>query len=323
MKRAFPILALLTAALLGYSFYQAMFVAPTDMMQGEVYRIIYYHVPSGWTMFIFFAVNFVASIIYLVWRNPKADAVAVSAAEIGVVFCTVVLVTGPLWARPIWGIWWTWDWRLDVDAGAVADLCQLSRAAAFFHGRADAGSGRGPGHFWRPRCADCVFLHLVLPHAASAAGGGGWRIHRSAHAACLAAELARVSSALGQWCSGRATGWKSCSRKWKRRKRSKRCSNRGSRDELLALSLRRLRRNLDYPSRLPGDDRAPLSAGARPHGRVHEVAGASCRHHSPRRSSEGTHISRYTRQCPRGMRAAAFRHAAREPESARERNRSA
>jgi heme exporter protein C len=112
MKTAFSILAVLTVPLLGYAFYQAMFVAPADQMQGEVYRIIYYHVPSAWTAFIFFFVNFVASIVYLIWRNPKADAVAVAAAEVGVVFCTVVLVTGPLWARPVWGIWWTWDIRL-------------------------------------------------------------------------------------------------------------------------------------------------------------------------------------------------------------------
>jgi heme exporter protein C len=112
MKKAFPILAVLTLPLLGYAFYEAMFVAPADQMQGEVYRIIYYHVPSAWTAFIFFFTNFVASIVYLIRRNPKADAVAVAAAEVGVVFCTVVLVTGPIWARPVWGIWWTWDIRL-------------------------------------------------------------------------------------------------------------------------------------------------------------------------------------------------------------------
>jgi heme exporter protein C len=112
MKRAFPILAVLTAALLSYALYQALVVAPTDQLQGDVYRIIYYHVPSAWTMFIFFLVNFVASVVYLIRRNPKADAVAVAAAEVGVVFCTVVLVTGPIWARPVWGIWWTWDVRL-------------------------------------------------------------------------------------------------------------------------------------------------------------------------------------------------------------------
>jgi heme exporter protein C len=112
MKRAFPILAVLTALLLGYSFYEAMFVAPTDQMQGDVYRIIYYHVPSAWSAFAFFLTNFIASVVYLLRRNLKADAVAVAAAEIGVVFCTVVLVTGPIWARPVWGIWWTWDSRL-------------------------------------------------------------------------------------------------------------------------------------------------------------------------------------------------------------------
>jgi heme exporter protein C len=112
MKRAFPILAVLTAAFLGYGFYEALWVAPTDQIQGDVYRIIYYHVPSAWTAFVFLALNFVASIVYLVRRNLKADAVAVSAAEVGLVFCTVVLVTGPIWARPVWGIWWTWDWRL-------------------------------------------------------------------------------------------------------------------------------------------------------------------------------------------------------------------
>jgi heme exporter protein C len=112
MKRTFPILAVLTAAFLGYGFYEALWVAPADQIQGDVYRIIYYHVPSAWTAFVFLAVNFVASIVYLVRRNLKADAVAVSAAEVGLVFCTVVLVTGPIWARPVWGIWWTWDWRL-------------------------------------------------------------------------------------------------------------------------------------------------------------------------------------------------------------------
>ena len=112
MKTVFPILALLTAGLLSYALYQALVVAPTDQMQGDVYRIIYYHVPSAWTAFILFTVNFVASIMYLISRNPKADMHALTAAEMGVVFLTVNLITGPIWARPVWGIWWTWDWRL-------------------------------------------------------------------------------------------------------------------------------------------------------------------------------------------------------------------
>ena len=112
MKRAFPILAVFTAVQLSYALYQALVVAPTDQAQGDVYRIIYYHVPSAWTAFVLFATNFVASVIYLIKRNAKADMVALVAAEVGVVFCTVVLVTGPIWARPVWGIWWTWDIRL-------------------------------------------------------------------------------------------------------------------------------------------------------------------------------------------------------------------
>ena len=79
---------------------------------GDVQRIFYYHVPSAWTAFILFTINFVASVIYLIRRSVKADIVALVSAELGIVFCTVVLVTGPIWARPVWGIWWTWDIRL-------------------------------------------------------------------------------------------------------------------------------------------------------------------------------------------------------------------
>ncbi|MGA9389848.1 MAG: cytochrome c biogenesis protein CcsA, partial [Candidatus Sulfotelmatobacter sp.] len=167
MKKAFPILAVLTAVLLVYAFYQAIFVAPTDALQGDVYRIIYYHVPSAWTAFLLFFINFIASVQYLANAKPSSeraakwiviaigivgvivpyvpsvrqwlqtigmypssaattalmipavyfliaklfpgqnlDVLAVTAAEVGVVFCTIVLITGPIWARPVWGIWW-------------------------------------------------------------------------------------------------------------------------------------------------------------------------------------------------------------------------
>jgi len=112
MKKAFPILGLLTAVLLSYALYSALVLAPTERTMGDVQRIFYYHVPSAWTAFLLFTINFVASIIYLTNRSSRADAVAVTCAEVGVVFCTVVLITGPLWARPVWGIWWTWDVRL-------------------------------------------------------------------------------------------------------------------------------------------------------------------------------------------------------------------
>jgi len=114
MKRAFPIFAILTAGLLSYGLYGALVQAPTEQTMGDVQRIFYYHVPSAWTAFCLFFVNLGASIVYLLRRNPKADALALVCAEVGVVFCTVVLVTGPIWARPVWGIWWTWDLRLTL-----------------------------------------------------------------------------------------------------------------------------------------------------------------------------------------------------------------
>jgi heme exporter protein C len=114
MKRLFPIFGLLTGVLLSYALYLALEVAPTEQTMGDVQRIFYYHVPSAWTAFLLFFINFAASVVYLIRRNMKADVVALVAAEIGVVFCTVVLVTGPIWARPVWGIWWTWDLRLTL-----------------------------------------------------------------------------------------------------------------------------------------------------------------------------------------------------------------
>ncbi|HTS35557.1 MAG TPA: cytochrome c biogenesis protein CcsA [Candidatus Solibacter sp.] len=167
MKKLFPILSLVTGLLLAYALYEALVVAPTDALQGDVYRIIYYHVPSAWTAFLLFFINFVASVQYLANATParkaaakwiviaigvigvivsflppvqaqlksngmepsamattvvlipvfyflvgkwfpgqRLDILAVTAAEVGVVFCTIVLVTGPIWARPVWGIWW-------------------------------------------------------------------------------------------------------------------------------------------------------------------------------------------------------------------------
>ena len=114
MKRAFPIFGLLTLVLLSFALYEALVAAPTERTMGDVQRIFYYHVPSAWTAFLLFLINFCASVVYLIKRSPAADAVAAVTAEVGVVFCTVVLVTGPIWARPVWGIWWTWDMRLTL-----------------------------------------------------------------------------------------------------------------------------------------------------------------------------------------------------------------
>jgi heme exporter protein C len=100
------------AALLAFAGYAALFIAPTERTMGVIQRIFYFHVPSAWTGFVAFALNLVGSIAYLRTRDLKWDRLAVASAEIGVAFFTVVLVTGPIWARPVWGIWWTWDARL-------------------------------------------------------------------------------------------------------------------------------------------------------------------------------------------------------------------
>jgi heme exporter protein C len=112
MKKVAPILILVTLALLAFTTYLALVVAPTEQTMGDVQRIFYYHVPSGWVAGFCFFINFVASAWYLWKRSPASDALAAASAEVGVVFCAVLLITGPLWARPVWGIWWTWDARL-------------------------------------------------------------------------------------------------------------------------------------------------------------------------------------------------------------------
>jgi heme exporter protein C len=112
MKILFNVCLVLTLLLLGYGFCQAMYIAPTEATMGDVQRIFYYHLPSAWVAFLLFFVNFLASVWYLIRRNVGADALALASAEVGVSFCTIVLITGPIWARPIWGIWWTWDARL-------------------------------------------------------------------------------------------------------------------------------------------------------------------------------------------------------------------
>jgi heme exporter protein C len=100
------------AVLLGLAGYAALFLAPTERTMGVIQRIFYFHVPSAWTAFVAFLIVFVANIAYLLGRASKWDWLGVSAAEVGLAFCSAVLVTGPIWAKPVWGIWWTWDARL-------------------------------------------------------------------------------------------------------------------------------------------------------------------------------------------------------------------
>src|ERR1700687_4096238 len=97
MKRVFPILGLVTAALLSYALYEALVAAPTEQTIGNVQRIFYYHVPSAWTGVVLFFINFVCSIQYLVRPNPVADKVTNwTVIAIGIAACIAPFVIRPL-----------------------------------------------------------------------------------------------------------------------------------------------------------------------------------------------------------------------------------
>jgi heme exporter protein C len=96
--------------------YAALFVAPEEKTMHEVQRIFYFHLPSWIAMFTALFIAVIGNIAYLATRQMKWDWLSVSGVEVGVVCCTIGLVTGPLWARPVWGIWWTWDARLTSSA---------------------------------------------------------------------------------------------------------------------------------------------------------------------------------------------------------------
>lgn len=92
--------------------YGALLYAPTDAVLGDVQRLFYLHVPAALTMYLAIFLVFVASLRYLQTRDARWDEVAATGAETGLLFGTVVMITGPIWAKPSWGTWWTWDARL-------------------------------------------------------------------------------------------------------------------------------------------------------------------------------------------------------------------
>jgi heme exporter protein C len=104
--------AALTLVWILLALYMIFLYAPREETMGEVQRIFYIHAPAGITAFVAYFLVALGSVMYLAKRAPAWDELAHSAAEIGFLFCSSNLVTGPLWAKPVWGIWWTWDWRL-------------------------------------------------------------------------------------------------------------------------------------------------------------------------------------------------------------------
>jgi heme exporter protein C len=111
MKSRIPI-TILIAALMFFAGYAALFIAPDERTMHEIQRIFYFHLGSWTAMFTALTVAFVANVAWLLTRKPQWDWLGVSAVEVGVVACTSGLITGVLWGKPAWGIWWTWDARL-------------------------------------------------------------------------------------------------------------------------------------------------------------------------------------------------------------------
>ena len=107
---ALAAVALLAGLVMGFG------VAPREVNQGNVQRIMYLHVPAVLTAYLAFAIVLVASIAHLVTRSLAWDRWAAGAAEIGTIFTGVTLVSGSIWGKPTWGVWWTWDARLTLTA---------------------------------------------------------------------------------------------------------------------------------------------------------------------------------------------------------------
>lgn len=101
-----------SALLMVTALYMVFIYVPTEATMGIVQRIFYLMVPLGWLALLSFLVVFIGSIFYLVKRDIKWDTIAYCSAEVGLVFTTLALIVGSLWARPVWGVWWTWEPRL-------------------------------------------------------------------------------------------------------------------------------------------------------------------------------------------------------------------
>lgn len=109
----FPVLPTLAGAAVVGTVIRAAYFTPLEAKQGAAQKIFYIHVPAAWVAFLAFFLVAVASGVYLWLRDKRLDQFAESSAEVGVIFTTVVLITGPLWAKPIWGTYWAWwDVRL-------------------------------------------------------------------------------------------------------------------------------------------------------------------------------------------------------------------
>ena len=100
------------AVLMAFTLYLVYFWVPTEQNLGVSQRIFYFHVPLGWIGMVSIIVVMVASILHLATGHQKWDDLAYSTAELGVIYASLILVTGAIWGKPVWGVWWTWDPKL-------------------------------------------------------------------------------------------------------------------------------------------------------------------------------------------------------------------
>jgi heme exporter protein C len=105
-------ITIVAALLIFFAGYAALFIAPDESTMHEIQRVFYFHLASWMAMFTALSIAFVANVAWLLTRRPQWDWLGVASVEVGVVSCTAGLITGVLWGRPAWGIWWTWDARL-------------------------------------------------------------------------------------------------------------------------------------------------------------------------------------------------------------------
>ena len=107
-----PWLEIISFTCLGYGLYLALLSSPADYQQGEAVRIMYIHVPAAWIALSSYFLLGICAFFFLIWRHPLAEIAARSIAPIGAGFAMITLLTGSLWGKPIWGVWWVWDGRL-------------------------------------------------------------------------------------------------------------------------------------------------------------------------------------------------------------------
>jgi heme exporter protein C len=100
--------------LLAGVYVRALVFTPEDRLQGPAQKIFYVHVPAAWSAMLAMGLVGLASILFLLVKDPRYDRFAAASAEVGTVFSMVMLTTGPLWAKPVWGAWWSWDARLTL-----------------------------------------------------------------------------------------------------------------------------------------------------------------------------------------------------------------